>query len=261
MTDAEWEQYRLVFPELKGIPRCKIFPKWTTRMVLDAIRYIERTGCQWRYLPKDFPPWKTVNTHYSNWTKKGLFDQFQQLMTTKARVEAGRTPEPTAVVIDSQTAQSTESGGPTGLDAGKKKKGRKRHIVTDTLGLLLFILVTAASVQDQDAGAALLHMVSAKFASVKAVFADAGYQKEVMKKAAAETKIELHVSTKDKDQVGFVPQKIRWVVERSHGWMNRSRRLSKDYERTIESSTAWYQIAFGRLTARRICGISTKIRV
>lgn len=260
MSDKEWELYEQVFPALRGIPG-RWEAKWTTREILNAIRYQERTGCQWRYLPHDLPPWSTVKTYFYMWRNQGLFAKFREQVVLRARVDAGRQPTPTACAIDSQTIQSTEAGGPRGLDAGKKKKGRKRHLLVDILGLLLAILITSADVQDRVAGARLLRKAAVMYPTIQVAFVDTAYKGDVFESAARDTGIRIEISAKDKSISGFVPVKKRWVVERTHGWMNRSRRLSKDYETTIASSTAWYEIATGRLLARRLAGISTRIRV
>jgi transposase len=260
MTDKEWEFYQEVFPELRGIPG-RWEAKWTTREILNAIRYQERTGCPWRYLPHDVPPWSTVKTYFYTWRDKGLLTKFREPLTIRARVAAGRRETPTACAIDRPTIQTTEAGGPKGLDAGKKKKGRKRHLAVDILGLLLAILITPAKVQDRDAGAQRLRIVAAAHPTIQVAFVDSAHNGNVFKTAVHDTGIRAETSAKDKSVPGFVPVKKRGVVERTHGWMNRSRRLSKDDEATIASSTAWYEVAKGRLLTRRRAGISTQIRV
>ena len=211
-----------------------------------------RVGCPWRLLPKDFPPFTTVQNRFYAWRDSGLWPQIIWRARDAAREAEGREPAPTAVVVDSQSVKTTEAGGPRGFDAGKKIKGRKRHIAVDTLGLPIECQVTAASVQDRDALAPMLGEVHRKSPRVTMSFVDGGYQGDQAQRAGYRGEPNFHHCRQTRGQTspGFVVLPKRWVVERTLGWINRARRLSKDFEATIESSLAWLELALAFLLIR-----------
>ena len=258
MSDAEWEIYQKVFPELTGIPGVSE-PKTTTRELLNAIRYQERTGCQWRNLPHDLPPSSTVKSHYYEWLYKGLFEKFRQYVVKEVRTQEGRPNPPTACAIDSQSVKTTEMGGPKGNDNGKKTKGRKRHILVDVLGLVLAVLITGADVQDRDGGAAVLRQAKVEYPTIKMAAVDNAYN-GIFEDVCRDLEVKIEKKSKPEGTPGFVPIRIRWVVERTFGWINWYRRLSKDSERTIESSQARFDIAIGMTLTARLCGKKIRFR-
>lgn len=250
MSDAEFELISPLLPAPKKLGR----KPTDFRVVLNAVFYMIRVGCPWRLLPKDFPPFTTVQNRFYAWRDSGLWPQIISVFVKAAREAEGREPAPTAVVVDSQSVKTTEAGGPRGFDAGKKIKGRKRHVAVDTLGLPIECQVTAASVQDRDALAPLLGAVHRKSPWVAMSFVDGGYQGDEAQRAAFEaSRISVTVVKRtDKQVTGFIVLPKRWVVERTLGWINRARRLSKDFEATIESSLAWLQLALAFLLMRRL---------
>jgi len=248
MSDAEFELISPLLPAPKKLGR----KPTDFRVVLNAMFYMIRVGCPWRLLPKDFPPFTTVQNRFYAWRDSGLWPQIISVFVMAAREAQGREPAPRAV--DSQSVKTTEAGGPRGFDAGKKIKGRKRHLAVDTLGLPIECQVTAASVQDRDALAPLLGAVHRKSPWVTMSFVDGGYQGDEAQRAAfAASRIAITVVKRtDKQVTGFIVLPKRWVVERTLGWINRARRLSKDFEATIESSLAWLQMALAFLLMRRL---------
>ena len=224
------------------------------QVILNALFYMIRCGCPWRYLPKDFPPFTTVQNRFYAWRDSGLWTQIVSVFVMAAREAEGRQAAPTAVVVDSQSVKTTEAGGPRGFDASKKVKGRKRHLAVDTLGLPIECQITAASTQDRDALAPLLGVVCRKSPWVKMSFVDGGYQGDEAQRAAFEaSRIAVTVVKRtDKEVKGFVVLPKRWVVERTLGWINRARRLSKDFEATINSALAWLELALAFLIMRRL---------
>jgi transposase len=250
MSDEEFELISALLPPPKKRGR----KPTDLRIILDALFYMIRVGCPWRLLPKDFPPFTTVQNRFYAWRDSGLWAQIIGVLVATAREAEGREPSPTAVVVDSQSVKTTEAGGPRGFDAGKKIKGRKRHIAVDMLGLPIECQVTAASVQDRDALTPMLGEVHRKSPRVTMSFVDGGYQGEQAQRAAYEaSQISITVVKRaDKQVKGFIVLPKRWVVERTLGWINRARRLSKDFEATIESSLAWLQLALAFLLMRRL---------
>jgi transposase len=229
-------------------------PQYPRRDIVDAIRYLDRTSCQWRALPADFPPWDTVYHYFRAWTRDGTLTRMHDGLRMQVRQALGREADPTAAAADSQSVRAAETVGKTsrGYDAGKKINGRKRHIVVDTCGLLLVVLVTGAGVQDRDAARLLLWALRSCFPTVRLLWADGGYSGQLVTWAATTLGLTVDIVRKLAGQVGFQVLPRRWVVERTFAWINRCRRTVRDYERLPAHHAAMVQWAMVIIMTRRL---------
>lgn len=250
LSAAEWAVVRRAMPQASGRGR----PRRTSpRRVLNALLYMLWAGCPWRGLPRDFPPFTTVQYHFYRWRDQGWWRRINEVLVARSRVLDGRDPEPSAVVIDSQSARTTESGGPRGFDAAKKVKGRKRHIATDTCGRLIEIQVTPANVQDSHGAVPLLKALARRYAALRLAFADRAYRGQKLLAAVADPRPwTIEIITRSQRVGHFVPEPRRWVVERSFAWFGRNRRLAKDYEASEQSQEAWVHLASIKILTRQI---------
>jgi putative transposase len=254
-TDTEWRILAPLVPVGGTRPgvggRPVTYPR---RDVVDAIRYLTRTGCQWDALPVDFPPAALVKHYFTTWTRDGTLGHIHNTLREQVRQADGRTTQPSAALVDSQTLRGAETVGRSsrGYDAGKRANGRKRHIVTDTCGWLLAVLVTGAQAQDRDAGHLLMWILRTIFPTVRLVWADGGYAGRLVDYAATMLGITVQIVNKLAGQVGFVVLHRRWCVERTFSWINRCRRTVRDYERLPEHHTAHVYWAMTIVMTRRL---------
>lgn len=267
LTDAEWALVADLFERdgQRGAPA-----RYERRHMVNACCYALRTGCAWRLLPKTFPPWQATYKSFSRWAAAGVFEAMHDRLRQQWRDRMGRAPEPTAAIIDAQSTRSTAQGGDTGFDAGKKVKGRKRHLVVDTLGLLLAVTITAASVQDRDAAAPVVALACAKVPTLQKLYADAAYGGKCATAIAEAHGLSVEIvrhpgnrstgAWQDAQQPlwpeivpkGFVVQAKRWVVERTHAWNERARRLIAHHDRSNWAPVAWVWLAEARMLATRL---------
>jgi putative transposase len=245
LSDAQWRVIAAYLPVQR--PRRRGRPRiWPPRRFIEAILYLDRTGCAWRYLPADFPPWQTVYGYFAAWRDDGTLARLHHQLRGRARAAAGRTPQPTAAVIDSQSVRAADTvpKASRGWDNAKKVNGRKRHIAVDTTGLVLDVVITAASVQDRQAARPLLWNTHRACRGVRLVWADAGYTGKLTAWAKS-MKMTLHIVAK-RNPHAFEVLPRRWVVERTFAWISKHRRTVRDYERLPASHEAmilWAMIA------------------
>ncbi|MET9116712.1 IS5 family transposase [Streptomyces longwoodensis] len=230
------------------------------REIVNAILYVNRTGIPWEYLPHDFPPYKTACDYYAKWEADGTTQQVHDLLREKSRRFHGRSVEPTAAVVDTQSVKTSGNVAEAsqGIDAGKKIKGRQRHLITDTLGLALAVLVTAANVHDTTGGKLLLDDLAAAHPSVTKVWADGGYQNSIFNHGAR-LGIDVQVVQRPRTK-GFEPLPKRWVIERTFGWLMQHRRLARDYEALPQRSRAMIHWAMANKMSRALTGESALTR-
>ena len=248
--EEEWAELVLLLPPARRLGRRR---KWALREIVEALLYIGWSGCQWRALPAEFPPYSTVQRYFYAWRDDGTWSRINAVLVARGRELLGRQAVPTAAIIDSQSVPTTEAGGPRGIDAGKRIKGRKRHIVTDTNGLLLAVRVHEANIQDPHGAVPLLHDLRRRFPKLRHVFADRVYRGAQLREAVADCgSWTIEIVERAAGVKGFQLLPRRWVVERSFAWLGRCRRLAKDFEATIASATAWLLIANVQLLIRRL---------
>jgi transposase len=273
LTDEEWRLVADIFERDgdRGTP-----PRYPRRLLVDACCYVVRSGCSWRMLPRDFPPWQNVYRTFRRWSQQGKFEQMHDRLRAQWREREGRDPMPSAAVLDAQSTRSSPQGGTSGYDAGKKVKGRKRHVLVDTLGLLLAVSVTAASVQDRDGAHPVMANGMEKYAGISKVFVDAGYAGRCAQTIHQQHSIAVEVVrhpananvgrwcppdqgdlfTRQPDAKGFMVLPKRWVVERTHAWLEKARRLVMHHDRRLEVSEAWVWLAAGRQLLNRLTRMS-----
>lgn len=245
ISEAVWAAIEEMLPvrAATGRPR-----RWSLRLLLEAMLHLLRTGCQWRALPPGFPPYSTVQRHFYAWRDAGLFERINHRLVMLDRQHAGREASPPAAVVDAQSVKTSETGGTKGYDGGKKLVGLKRHILVDTHGRLLPAAISAADVHDSRAAVPLLRASRRPWPFIERVFADAAYRGE---RGANATSIRVTIVTGPSNQRGFIVQKRRWVVERTFAWIDRNRRLAKDYERSASTALAFVFLAAARILMTR----------
>ena len=256
LTNKEWKILEPLLPpaSVRGRPM-----EYPMREIVNTMIYFARAGCAWRMLPHDLPPWQTVYYHFRKWQKEGIWERLNTALREQVRQKEGREATPSAAIIDSQSAKTTSIRGERGFDAGKKIKGRKRHAIVDSIGLLLIVVVTAASVQDRDGAKLALQKLQAKLAlpRLALIWADGGYRGKLVDWVKETFSWVLEIVKRNDDVSGFVVLPRRWVVERTYGWLNNYRRLSKDYEELPETSEAVIYAAMVHIMVRRLAGTPT----
>ena len=250
LSDAQWTLVQSVLPK----PAKRGRPHTNRRLVLDAILYIVKGGIPWRLLPVGFPPWKTVHSIFRKWTSDHTWKNLNDRLRALVRAQHGKRCRPTAAILDSQSVKSDGHGGTVGYDAGKKIKGRKRHLLVDTLGLVLGVAVTAANVPEREGAQVLLTRVLCWFTWLRLMWVDGGYTGSDFAQWVRELrpKLEVEVVKRSDDVKGFKVLPRRWVVERTFGWFMRHRRLVRDYEHCETSAESWVYIAMIRIQLRRL---------
>ena len=225
---------------------------------MNGLFYMVKNGCVWRALPHDLPAWQTVYYYFRLFQKSQLWENLNTIIRERVRMKEGREPQASAMIIDSQSAKSAEGGEKIGFDGGKLVKGRKRNLITDTIGLVVLAKVTAANVQDVHAGKQILIELEKRnelIVRLRKIFADGGYRGELVNWVKNELHAEMEIVLKLGDKKGFQVLPKRWVVERTNAWVSRNRRMARDYERLSETSESFIYILMIRLGLRRLAKI------
>jgi putative transposase len=255
LNDTEWMQIAPYLPEPKVTGRPREIP-W--REIMNGMFYMVKNGCVWRALPHDLPAWQTVYYYFRLFSKSQLWENLNTIIRERVRVKEGRDPQASAMIIDSQSVKSAEGGEKIGFDGGKLVKGRKRNLITDTIGLVVLAKVTAANVQDVHAGKQILIELKKRselIVRLRKIFADGGYRGELVTWVKNELHAEMEIVLKLGDKKGFQVLPKRWVIERTNAWVSRNRRMARDYERLSETSESFIYILMIRLGLRRLTKI------
>lgn len=256
LTDEEWNQIETLVPAPKSGKGKRGRPvELDRRSLVDAIFYVVRAGCAWRLLPTDFGPWQTVYGYFRRWSQDWTWTFIHDTLRDWLRKTEGRNVAPTAAIVDSQSVKTPDQAGERGYDAGKKIKGRKRHLAVDSLGLILGLMITTAAVQDRDAAKTLIQGLVDLFGRLQIIWADGGYLGKLVqwvKQLRPHGKLKLEIVRRCDGVKGFRVLPKRWIVERTFGWFYKSRRLCRDYEVRLDHSEAMLRLCMIRIMVRRL---------